>query len=75
MQRAMEFALGVSAVDDVNAFRCSMIALSSLRPDRVSAQRNLVALEHLAGVHQFHRAGFLVNDEAVSLKLGMQVKR
>ena len=42
VQRTMKLALGISAVDYVNAFGCTVIALSCFRPDGFAAERDLV---------------------------------
>jgi hypothetical protein len=71
VQRAMKLTVCVSAVYHVNTLRRSMIALPRLRPDRLASERDLVSLQHLASVHQFHDSGFLLNDDAIGSRLSM----
>src|SRR5712691_6375994 len=70
VQGAMELAMQISAVDHVHALWCSVIALPVLGPKGLSSKRDLVALEHLASVHQLHCAGALVNADAVGMRSG-----
>jgi hypothetical protein len=44
-----------------------MIALSHLRTNRLSPERNLVGVDYLPGVHKFHCPGFLVNEDVIGM--------
>ena len=46
----------------------SMVALLRLGPYGFAAQRDLVSLQHLAGMHQLHRPSLFVDDDAIGLR-------
>ena len=51
MQRSVELAVSVAAVNDVNALGRLVISLPCLRADRIASERNLVRLEYLTRMH------------------------
>ncbi|MCU1307400.1 MAG: hypothetical protein JWN45_2095 [Acidobacteriaceae bacterium] len=68
VQRKMESAVRVFAVDDVLAFGCFLIARLCLSANRITAQRNLVSFEDLAVIKQCERARALHDSNAVGLR-------
>ena len=70
MQRKMKAALWIPAVDLVDTFRRFHVALFSLRPNRVAAQRHAVSLEMLAVAkdRQFPRRFF--DNDPISRRSG-----
>jgi len=51
-----------------------MISLAGLRPNRLPSECDLVSLHHLTCMHQFHRAGALVDDNAVGVRLSVELR-
>ena len=73
MQRAVKLALRISSVNYIDAFWRPMISLPGLGANGLPSERDLVSLDHLPSVHQFHRPNSLVHDDAVGGRLGVKV--
>jgi hypothetical protein len=65
VQRQMKTALHIPAVDLVNSFRRSHVALLFLRADRAAAQRNAVSLEPLVPAKDRQLTCRFLHEDAV----------
>jgi hypothetical protein len=70
VQRKMKAALRIPAVDLVDTFRRSHVALLFLRPDRASAQRNAVTLEPPAAAKERQFPCRFFDDDPIDRRSG-----
>jgi murein DD-endopeptidase MepM/ murein hydrolase activator NlpD len=70
VDRLVELAIGIPEIQNVQPFRCLVISLTSLGPDGIATEGDLIRSYHFASAEKFERPLFLEHQNVIGMQDG-----